>query len=253
LLTALFSILVFIIDSPPVAACQTLFFIMLFIFAKIPAGKVFAQYRFMVFLIAPVVILQTVFGGGLITGLMIACRIISLCVLLPLLTMTTSTGDIAFGITRLGFNYKTAYIITSAFNILPLFQEDARQLIDARRLRGYVPRLSRFTEFHGGKDDSRTKTPCTSVSSVVNSFSMFGEYAKIALPLMIKAMRRAAVVGLAMDARAFGAYRARTWRARTWHTGTSPHEAGMSAVDFTALAASVVYSAIIITINFIKK
>jgi energy-coupling factor transporter transmembrane protein EcfT len=206
---------------------------MLFIFAKIPIGKVFAQYRFMVFLIALVVILQTVFGGGLITGLMIACRIVSLCVLLPLLTMTTSTGDIALCLTRLGFNYKTAYIITSAFNILPLFQEDARQLIDARRLRGYMPR---------GYMPHRK-----------NVFANFGEYAKIALPLMIKAMRRAAATGLAMDARAFGAYRARTWRTSTWRAGTSPHETGMSAVDFTVLVAGVVYAAIIITINFIKK
>jgi len=193
---------------------------MLFICAKIPGHKVFAHYRFMLFLIALVVILQTGFGGGLITGLMISCRIISLVIILPLLTMTTSTGDIAFGITKLGFNYKTAYIITSAFNILPSFQEDARQLIDARRLRGIAPR-----------------------SGKRNVFARFGEYAKIALPLMIKAMRRALAAGLAMDARAFGAYRARTW----------PRKTGMSPVDFTAIAAGFVYAAVVITANHIIK
>jgi energy-coupling factor transporter transmembrane protein EcfT len=223
-LTALFSILVFIIDSPPVAAVQTLFFIILFICAKIPAGRVFAHYRFMLFLIALVVILQTGFGGGLITGLMIGCRIISLVIILPLLTMTTSTGDIALCLTKLGFNYKTSYIITSAFNILPSFQEDARQLIDARRLRSITSRGRR------------------------NVFARFGEYAKIALPLMIKAMRRAAAAGLAMDARAFGAYRARTWHSRTW-----PRETGMSAVDFTAIAAGFIYAAIVVTANHIVK
>jgi len=159
------------------------------------------------------------FGGGLITGLMIACRIISLVIILPLLTMTSPPGDIAFGITRLGFNYKTAYIITSAFNILPSFQEDARQLLDARKLRrGVMPR---------GK----------------NVFARFGEYAKIALPIMIKMMRRASAAGLAMDARAFGAYRARTWR----------HETGMKAVDFTALTAALVYAAVAVTANYIIK
>jgi energy-coupling factor transport system permease protein len=175
----------------------------------------------MLFLIALVVILQTVFGGGLITGLMIACRIISLVIILPLLTMTTPPGDIAFGITKLGFNYKTAYIITSAFNILPSFQEDARQLIDARRLRGALR----------GRRGKR------------NIFARFGEYAKIALPLMIKAMRKAAAAGLAMDARAFGAYRARTW----------PRKTGMSAADFTAIAAGLVYAAVVITANHIMK
>jgi energy-coupling factor transport system permease protein len=213
---------VFVVDSPPVAAAQTLFFIMLFICAKIPAAKVFARFGFMLFLIALVVILQTVFGGGLITGLMIGCRIISLFIILPLLTMTTSTGDIAFGITRMGFNYKTAYIITSAFNILPSFREDARQLLDARRLRGAAPR--------GGRGKKTV-------------FARFGEYAKIALPLMIKAMRRASAVGLAMDARAFGAYRARTWQCET----------RMSAVDFTAIAAGIVYAAVVVTANHIVK
>jgi energy-coupling factor transport system permease protein len=173
----------------------------------------------MLFLIALVVILQTVFGGGLITGLMIVCRIISLAVIFPLLTMTTETGDIAFGISRLGFNYKTAYIITSAFNIAPSFQEDARQLLDARKLRGAMSR---------GKK---------------NPFARFGEYAKIALPLIIKAMRRASSAGLAMDSRAFGAYKTRTW----------PRTAGMSAVDFTTLAACVVYAGIVITANYIRK
>jgi energy-coupling factor transporter transmembrane protein EcfT len=200
---------------------------MLFICAKIPFSRVFAYYRFTLFLIVLVVILQKFFGGGLITGLMIGCRIISLVIILPLLTMTTSTGDICFGITRLGFNYKTAYIITSAFNILPSFQEDARQLIDARRLRRGALRSGR------GKG---------------NVFARFGEYAKIALPLMIKAMRRASAAGMAMDARAFGAY-----RARTWHSGTWPRKTGMSAVDFAVIASGFAYAAIVVTANHIVK
>jgi energy-coupling factor transport system permease protein len=198
---------------------------MLFICAKIPLRRIFVYYRFIPFLIALVVILQMVFGSGLITGLMIGCRIISLVIILPLLTMTTSTVDICFGITRLGFNYKTAYIFTSAINILPSFQEDARQLIDARRLRRGALRGGALW---GGKR---------------NVFARFGEYAKIALPLMIKAMRRASAAGLAMDARAFGAYRARTWRART----------GMSAIDLTAIAAGFAYAAIVVTANHIVK
>jgi len=220
LLTALSSIVVFIVDSPPVAAAQTLFFIMLFICARLPVRRIFANCGFILFLIALVVILQTVFGSGLITGLMIGCRIISLAIILPLLTMTTEAGDISFGITRLGFNYKTAYIITSAFNILPSFREDARQLLDARSLRGAATRPGKR-----------------------NIFARFGEYAKIALPLMIKAMRRASAAGLAMDARAFGAYRARTW----------PRKTGMSALDFTAIAAGIVYAAVVITANYIIK
>jgi energy-coupling factor transport system permease protein len=173
----------------------------------------------MLFLMAMVVTLQILFGGGLITGLMIVCRILSLVIIFPLLTMTTETVDIAFAFTRLGFNYKTAYIITSAFGVLPSFQDDARQLIDARSLRGMALRERR------------------------NIFARFGEYAKIALPLMIKAMRRASAAGLAMDSRAFGAYRARTW----------PRETRMSVVDLIVIAAGVVYTAAVITAGHIIK
>jgi energy-coupling factor transporter transmembrane protein EcfT len=60
---------------------------------------------------------------------------------------------------------------------------------------------------------------------------------------MIKAMRRAAAAGLAMDSRAFGAYRTRTW----------PGETRMSAVDFTVIAAGVVYTAAAVTANHITK
>jgi len=209
---------------------QTLFFITLFICAKIPGRRVFAHYRYMLFLIALVVFLQIMFGGGLITGLMIACRIISLVIILPLLTMTTSTGDLALCLTRLGFNYKTAFIITSSFNIMPSFREDARQLLDARSLRRGA--AQRGMMFRGKR----------------NVFARFGGYAKIALPLMIKTMRRASAAGLAMDSRAFGAY-----RARTWHSGTWQRKAGMSAVDFTALAAGLAYAAIAVTTNYMIK
>jgi energy-coupling factor transport system permease protein len=140
--------------------------------------------------------------------------------------MTTPLEDLAFGITRLGFNYKTAYIITSAFNILPSFQEDTRQLLDARKLRRFAP-----------------ASPRSVMSRGKNVFTRFGEYAKIALPLIIKTMRRASAAGLAMDARAFGAYRARTWRRKT----------GMKAADFTALASALVYAAVAVTANYIIK
>jgi len=171
-------------------------------------------------LIAPVVILQIIFGGGPVAALMIVCRIVSLVMIFSLLVMTTETREIALGITGFGFNYKTAFIITSALNILPVFREDAGQLLDARRLRGVMPPRGK-----------------------INVFAVFGEYSKIAVPLMIKAMRRASATGLAMDSRAFGAYRRRTW----------PRKTSMSAVDYAVIAAGIAYAAAVITANYMVK
>ena len=157
-----------------------LFFFGLCLAAGIPLKKIFPHFKFLAGLIALVIALQVFWGQGLSAGLMIGCRIIALVVLMPALTVTTDARLLALGITRLGLRYRTAFIITSTLNLIPVFEEEARLIMDARRLRGI--RSARLRE-----------------------------YPAIALPLVIKAMRQAQMTALAMDARAFGAYHTRTW------------------------------------------
>jgi energy-coupling factor transport system permease protein len=183
---------------------------------KIAPKKLFPHLKFLLFLVAFVIVLQVFFGGGLSTGLMICCRIIALAILMPALTMTTEARLLAYGIVRLGVNYKAAFIITSTFNLIPTFEEEARLIIDARRLRGVKYLESR------------------------NFFRRLGEYKAIVFPLMIKAMRRAQILGLVMDARAFGAFKTRTWL----------QETRFSAIDYWAFTMGVLYSAIAITVNY---
>jgi len=208
LLTALFTVLVFVIDVLIIAALQMVVFIGLCLAAKIPLKKIFPHGILLSGVIALVVVLQVLFGQGLYTGLMIGCRVVALTVLMPALTMTTDPQILALGITRLGLNYRAAYIITSTLNLIPSFEEEARQIIDARRLRG------------------------------MQSVRM-GDYPSIVLPLMVKAMRQAQLTGLAMDTRAFGAYSTRTWL----------HEIKLSAADYAAFAAGIVWFAGAVTAN----
>jgi energy-coupling factor transport system permease protein len=65
-------------------------------------------------------------------------------------------------------------------------------------------------------------------------------YRSLAIPLVLGAMRKAQYAGIAMDSRAFGAYRTRTWLT----------EIKMKREDFLAFAASIVFSAVILTLNF---
>jgi energy-coupling factor transporter transmembrane protein EcfT len=176
----LFTVLVFVIDTLIVAAVQMMFFFGLCLAAKIPLKKIFPHFKFLACLMAVVMTLQFFLGQGLSFGLMIGCRIITLIVLMSMLTMTTDSQFLALGITRLGLHYRTAFIITAALNLIPSFEEEARLIMDARRLRG--------------------------IRSV-----RLKEYPAIALPLVIKAMRQAQMTALAMDSRAFGAYPGRTW------------------------------------------
>ena len=208
LLTALFTILVFIIDDVIISAIQMLCYTGLCLAARISLKKIFPHVKLLAGLIALVVVLQILFGKGLSTGLMIGCRIVALTALMPALTMTTGPQELALGISRLGINYRAAFIITSTLNLIPSFEEEARQIMDARRLRGM-------------------KTV------------KLAEYPAIALPLMVKALRQAQLASLAMDTRAFGVYKTRTWM----------HDIKLTAADLRVCAAGIVWSVAAVTAN----
>jgi energy-coupling factor transport system permease protein len=212
LLTALFTTLVFLIDVLVVGAGKMLILISLCFSARIPIKKIFPHWKLLLGLIALVMALQTLFGQGYLFGLMISCRVIAIAALMPALTMTTDTQALSLGLTRLGFNYRAAFIITSTLNLIPAFEEEARQIIDARRLRG--------------------------MESV-----KLTDYPAIVLPLMLKAMRQAQTMGLAMDTRAFGVYPARTWLRKI----------NFSAIDFGAFAAGIAWAGIALTANYFLK
>ena len=242
ILAMAFTVLVFLVDSLVVAATQMLFFVGLALLARVPFGKMFPHGRFLAVLVVVVVILQMLFrhgtgdryllnpivpewvpfvGGmgalgleGFLFGLMIACRIVALAVLMPLLIMTTEARLLAFGITRLGANYRIAHVITSTLNLVRSFEDEVRLIMDARRLRGAAP---------------------------VGFVARLAEYKAIALPLMIKVMRRSVAIGLVMDSRAFGVHKTRTWLL----------SARMSASDYSAFAIGAVYSVAVLAANHI--
>jgi len=239
LLTALFTILVFVVDTLLPAAAQMLLFFSLCLAAKIPVKKIFPYAKMLLFIIVLVIIMQTLFGkdggryilkpliggfgslklDGLLAGLIVCCRIVAVSVLMPLLTLTTETRYLTFGISRLGINYRYAYIITSALNLIPMFRDEAQLMFEARRLRGM-------------------KSPETG-----NIITRMKEYSVMVIPLIIKAIRQAGLMGLAMDSRAFGTHKTRTWLLAS----------RFRARDYAAFAAGIAYSAIAITVNIILK
>ena len=226
ILTVLFTILIFIIDVLPVAAIQMAVFIILCLVLGIRSGhmlklqKIAKNCALLLPLILVLIALQIFFGKGMYRGVMLGCRIISLSILIPMLTMTGDMQHLAHGLTGLGLNYTTAFIITSALNLIPAFEEEARLILDARRLRS--PQVPRKHILH------------------MNPLRIT-EYPAIALPLMIRAMRQAQMTGLAMDSRAFGAFRSRTWL----------REIKFSIADFALCAAGIVWATAAIAANIL--
>ncbi|MDR1250878.1 MAG: energy-coupling factor transporter transmembrane protein EcfT [Treponema sp.] len=245
LLILCFTLLVFIVDQPIVTAALMFSFLGLWFAAKLPFKKIKAYFRLLSALIVFVIILQILFGpgerymlkplipesvpfvggrgslkwDGLVLGMVISCRLVALMLLLPMLTMTTSPRLLALGLTKLGMPYKTAYIATTALNLIPALEDDARIIMDAQKLRG----MRAFEE--GTLPDK------------------FRAYPALAVPLVIGAMRRARLLGLAMDARGFGAFKTKSWLERI----------KMSSPDYWACAATAVFAACALTLNWVLR
>ena len=246
LLMTLLTAVVFVVDKLPLAAGQMLLLLCLWFAAALPLKKLLTYTKLLLFLVIFIIVLQMVFGpennagvllrplipqavplaggmgslkwAGLFTGLTIACRLVSLMTLMPMFTMTTESRMLAFGLTKLGIPYRAAYIITTTLNLVPFFEEEAAAIMDARKLRG-------MNAFEKGSLFDRLK-----------------EYPALAFPLIINAMRRAQMMGTVMDARGFGAYKTKTWLVTIC----------MKAIDYTALAAGLVYAALAFFLNFTR-
>jgi energy-coupling factor transport system permease protein len=243
LLVSLFSVTVFIVDQLPVAIGLALSFAAIRLAFKVPFRGI-KSFLTLSMLVTFIVLLQTLFGpgenyilkplfpaslpllgdlgslkwDGFILGLVIGCRLAALMFLMPLLTAATP-GQIALGLTGLGFNYRAAFIITAAFNFIPLFEDEGRAIMDAQKLRG------------------------ASTFDNVSLFVKLKAYPSLVVPLVLGAMRKAKAAGTSMDSRAFGVYKTRTW------TEKQP----MGAKDYLSLIVCLLFVVLALWLNFSLK
>jgi energy-coupling factor transport system permease protein len=241
----LLTLVIFIVNQAFVTAGLMLSFLGLWAAAKMPFKKIRSYIKFLFWLIVFVTVMQVLFGpgdryilkplipesvpliggsgslkwDGLVLGLIIGLRLIALIVLMPMLTMTTEVNILALGLTKMGMNYKGAYITTTAINLIPTFEDEAQIIMDAQKMRG-------MRAFEEGK-----------------LFDKLKAYPALAVPLVIGAMRRAQMMGVAMDARGFGAYSTKTYL----------EDIKMSSLDYAAFAICFVFSALALALNFILK
>jgi energy-coupling factor transport system permease protein len=219
--------MIFIIDKLAVMAALMLCILLLRIVWKIHF-KSKKSIGFLLLLASFMILLQIVFGpgergaliplkwDGFILGLVIACRLAAMMFFLPIFTETTSAYSIATGIVALGINYRAAFVITTAFNMIPGFVEEGRAIIDAQKLRG-------ICFFDKGSLFKRMKA-----------------YSALVVPLILNAMRKAQISSVSMDSRAFGVYKTRTWLEKP----------SMKVHDYLCIAVFLIFSFIAIFVNF---
>jgi energy-coupling factor transport system permease protein len=224
----IFTILAFVVDKFPVCVLLFLLILTLRIAWKIPFRSIkplvslslLVIFTHILFTSGENYILRPFFGfslklDGLFSGLTIGFRLAALVFLLPILTETSSPCEIARALVCFGINYRAAFIITTAFNLIPLFREEGRIIMDAQKLRG-----SDVFEGH--------------------FFAKLKAYPALVVPLVLGAMRKAQAASVAMDSRAFGAFKTRTWLEKPV----------MKVHDYLYLAGFLIFSFFALFVNY---
>jgi len=155
---------------------------------------------------------------GILFAALLALRLLAMVIVMPLVSLTTPVHMLSLGLVRLGLPYRLAYTMTTALNLIPVLQAEASVVADAQRLRAcqLFEKASFFTKLRA--------------------------YPSLVTPLVIGAMRRAQLIAVAMDSRAFGAGKNRTYI----------QDIHMHARDWSFVAFSVLYTALIIAANTIN-
>jgi len=204
-----FTLLIFLIDKFLIIVCLMFFLFIIHFTAKIPFGGI-KNIRNLSLLAVFIIVIQALFGSvnndniffplfsflgykisiktdGLRIGFLVVCRLVSVLILFSVFTKTTPPYSVAAALNALGINYRAAFTITFSFNLVSHFREEALAVMDAQKLRG-------MRSLEKGSFPAKIKA-----------------WSGIALPLMLNAMRKAQSSAVAMDSRAFGVYKSRTW------------------------------------------
>jgi energy-coupling factor transport system permease protein len=124
---------------------------------------------------------------GMLFAVLLALRLMAMIIMLPLVNFTTPVQNFALGMVKMGMPYKLAYTMTTALNLVPILQGETGVIVDAQRLRA-------MQSFEKGKILEKLRA-----------------YPALVTPLVIGSMRRAQLMAVAMDSRAFGASKSRTY------------------------------------------
>jgi energy-coupling factor transport system permease protein len=125
--------------------------------------------------------------GGIMYGLVIALRVIAVVMVIPIFTMTSPMSRISAALARIHVPQKVIFMFITAMRFVPLVQESMDNIIEAQKIRGFD----------------------------LDSASMYQKlrraYIPIITPLLLLMFRRAMDLEVAINARAFGARKERTF------------------------------------------
>ncbi len=215
----------------------------LWFIARMPVRIIGTYLKFMLVLFLILIVMQAIFyqgettlvkplipekspvlGGkgqitleGILFGLLLCLRVLTLICMLPVLLMTTTIEKMSLALVKMGLPYKVAFTATTSLNQLPILRSEAVQIMNAQKLRG-------FTVFETGR-----------------LFQKLKAFPTLIVPLVMGAMRRANMMAVAMDSRAFGAGEKRSYIVTI----------EMEKKDWIILILGILFGAVLCILNFI--
>lgn len=232
---------IFMIESIPVALFMLIGMAILWAIARLPFSLIlgFMKALFPVFiflfivqaifypgtdiLIKPLIPIGKGYGQvameGILFAVLLIIRLMTMITMLPLVSFTTPVQEFALGLVKMGLPYRLAYTITTALNLVPILQSETAVIVDAQRLRA-------MQSFEKGKLMEKIKA-----------------YPALVTPLVIGSMRRAQLMAVAMDSRAFGASKERTYL----------EDIRMRIPDWIFLVGSILLAVLVVVISSILK
>ncbi len=228
---------IFMVNNMAVAAFILLVMIALWFLAKLPASILGSIMKVLLPIIAFLFVVQAIFYPGttpvikplipigkgigevtlegILFSILLAFRLVAMVIMLPLVTFTTPIQEFALGFVKMGLPYRLAYTITTALNLVPVLQSETKVIVDAQRLRA-------MQTFENGKLGEKLKS-----------------YPALVTPLVIGSMRRAQLMAVAMDSRAFGASKNRTFLV----------DLTMKAKDWAFLVGSILFAIGVVVVS----
>jgi len=140
---------------------------------------------------------------GLLYGLMVIFRTVTLILVIPLVIFSTELDELVVGLVDIRVPYKAAFVLASTLRFVPLLLGEIQSIIEAQRLRGLEMEKM----------------------GIVRRLRI---YSRIAVPLILGALVRSQQIEVVLASRAFSGTPERTYL----------HETSLHAVDYAVLAGA---------------
>jgi energy-coupling factor transport system permease protein len=141
---------------------------------------------------------------GLLYGLMVIFRTITLVLVIPLVVFTTELDELVVGLVRLRVPYKVAFVLASTLRFVPLLLGEVQSIMEAQRLRGLE-------------------------TSRMGLLQRARIYSRIAVPLILGALVRSQQIEVVLASRAFSGSAERTYL----------HTTRLRTADYLVLGATL--------------